>query len=333
MWFKNLVGFDECSFEKVQNNLVVEGNTFISRVNGKSFQFGSLTIPTLSELRHQTKYYPKTGRLKVQEIVGDVQTLHKDPENKNALFQAASQFNLLEMVSPNITPEHGIDRYEHDNTQGPACAIACGAGTIYRNYFVPIARQMGQSKNHQIDCLGLIANALENDKHRVWFMRNGYALLNEESLVYLNPFLTNLDASQREKLKGKLKIGIQWDTEVTIATTKHLVSQAYCSALPLSYSEVATYYWESFARLILEATYEATLHAALINLKKTGCNKVFLTLVGGGVFRNQTSWIFDSIELALQQFKPFPLDIYIVSYGESNLDVQMMIENLNRNKE
>jgi len=62
--------------------------------------------------------------------------LHCDIENTNALFQAASQFNLLEMIVPHISPEQGVDRYENDFTQGPACAIACGAGTIYRNYFV-----------------------------------------------------------------------------------------------------------------------------------------------------------------------------------------------------
>ena len=37
-----------------------------------------------------------------------------------------------------MTPEDGVTRYKDDPTQGPACAIAAGAATIYRNYFVPI---------------------------------------------------------------------------------------------------------------------------------------------------------------------------------------------------
>ena len=37
-----------------------------------------------------------------------------------------------------MTPEHGVTRYQHDRTQGPACAIAAGAATIYRNYFAPV---------------------------------------------------------------------------------------------------------------------------------------------------------------------------------------------------
>lgn len=51
-------------------------------------------------------------------------------------------------------------------------------------------------------------------------------------------------------------------------------------ALPVSYCRLETFYIEKFARIILEATYEATLAAALINYKKNDSKKVFLTLVG-----------------------------------------------------
>ena len=46
-------------------------------------------------------------------------TLTKAPEFAGALFQVASQFNLLEMVSPDVTPEHGVSGYAHDLTLGP----------------------------------------------------------------------------------------------------------------------------------------------------------------------------------------------------------------------
>ena len=64
-------------------------------------------------------------------MTGDVRALHGAPEHANALFQVASQFNLLEMVGPEVTPEDGVTRYQGDKTQGPACAIAAGAATIY----------------------------------------------------------------------------------------------------------------------------------------------------------------------------------------------------------
>src|SRR5437667_12141333 len=81
-------------------------------------------------------------------------------EKAGALFQAASQFNLLEMVSPTVTPEHGVTRYQHDRTQGPACAIAAGAATIYRNYFAPVGGGYGQTAERQFDGLADLGDAL-----------------------------------------------------------------------------------------------------------------------------------------------------------------------------
>ena len=49
------------------------------------------------------------------------------------------------MISPNLTPEDGVTCYQNDRTQGPACAIAAGAATIYRNYFVPLSEDFGQT--------------------------------------------------------------------------------------------------------------------------------------------------------------------------------------------
>jgi hypothetical protein len=186
MWFEKLTGFKEVSPENVRSNLRVDGDSFVSKGNNKRFTFGKLEIPTLTELK---KNCPPRGvfkdRIQLSEVIGDVQELHKSPENSNALFQAASQFNLLEMVGPHITPEQGIDRYERDYTQGPACAIACGAGTIYRNYFVELKSQIGQTSNNQIDCLELIGKELGNDELSLWSMNNGYAQINQEGLLII----------------------------------------------------------------------------------------------------------------------------------------------------
>jgi hypothetical protein len=326
MWFKSLTGFDEESRVQVQSNLSVNDNIMTSKVNGNKFVFGNLQIPTLGELQNACPNLNSfTDKIKVSEIVADVQELHAQLENENALFQVASQFNLLEMVGPNITPEHGIDRYEHDRTQGPACAIACGAGTIYRNYFVNIGDQIGQTSSNQIDCLCLIDEELNNKEQQHWEMKNGYALINNSGIKNINKTLEQFNDSQREALKQKLKVGIQWNTEVTLATTKHLVSQIYCSALPVSYYNLAAHNFEKFARLILEATYEATFYAGLINYKNTGSNKVYLTLVGGGVFGNEVSWIIDSIQKTITKFKNCPLNIQIVSYKNTNPNLKDLI--------
>lgn len=329
MWFEQLTGFKEISQTYVRDNLQIEGYSFISKVNNKRFSFGQLEIPTLEELKQ--KCYPRESyedKIQIQEFVGDVQDLHCQLENKNALFQAASQFNLLEMIGPHITPENGIDRYENDYTQGPACAIACGAGTIYRNYFVKLNDQIGQTRNRQIDCLQGIGEVLENEKFNYWNMQNGYAMFSKESLLSLNKNIADLTHSERESLKNKLQTGIQWNTEVTKSTTKHKVSQIYCSALPVSYCSIDSVYWEAFSRIILEALYESTLYAALLNLKRNNSNKVFLTLVGGGAFGNEEHWILESLQQALRKFKNTPLDVKVVSYRQSNRYLINCIDNI-----
>lgn len=243
MWFENLFGFEEVSPENVRDKIFIDKENLISKVNGKSFQYGTLEIPTLKELKDQSPSRIYKSSISVNEIVGNVQEIHCDPHNRNALFQAASQFNLLEMVGPHISPERGVGIYEQDYTQGPACAIACGAGTIYRNYFVSIKEQIGQTLATQIDCLELIGKELGNEALLLWEMTNGYALVNQEGLLNINFQISNLNPKQREQLKEKLKIGIQWKSEVTITKSKQVVSQAYCSALPVSYSPVDSLYW------------------------------------------------------------------------------------------
>lgn len=327
MWFEELVGFKENSHKQVRENIEIVDDKLISKINNNEFVFGKLEIPSLEELRNQSdsleKYHSK---IKISETVGNIQNIHQDDTNKNSLIQVASQFNLLEMVSPNRTPEDGVGIYEYDATQGPACAISCGAGTIYRNYFVPVDEQIGQTSTKQIDCLNEIGIELENEKYHHWEMRNGYALASKEGLQSISNQIRAKSENDYEYLKGKLRIGVQWDSEVTISRNKNLVTQVYCSALPISYSNIESELWSDFAKMILEATYEATFYVALKNHEKTGNNKVFLTLIGGGAFGNNYEWIFDAIAKSIRKFSKTPLDLKIVSYGASNSSIKAFID-------
>ncbi len=318
MWFKELMGFDEVSPEYVKENSHYTNGVLTSKVNHCCYQVGELSLLSLKELRDTPLNCNDSNQLRVTELVGDIQKVHADKKNENCLIQAASQFNLLEMISPSITPSLGIDCYENDYTQGPACAISCGAGTVYRNYFVRLNTELGQTGKNQIDCLEEIATELKNKELSLWEMKNGYALLTLEGLRYTSQYIETLNNQAYELLKGKLKVGVQWNTEVTISKTKHLVSQIYCAALPVAYSSIEPEQFANFATLILEATYEATLYVAMINYAKTGNNKVFLTLVGGGAFGNKNSWLKSSILKVLTKFKHSNLDITFVSYNISN---------------
>ena len=329
MWFEKLLGFKENNPEQVRDNIKIVDNKLISKINNSEFIFGKLETPSLEELRSQSNIIEKyRSQIKVSEVVGNIQTFHKDVSNNNSVIQVASQFNLLEMVSPNRTPEDGVGIYEYDATQGPACAIACGAGTIYRNYFANVNGQIGQTSTKQIDCLNEIGLELENDKYNHWEMKNGYALASREGLKNINKQIRTISENNYEYLKGKLRIGVQWDSEVTISRNRNLISQIYCSALPVAYSHIEKELWSDFAKVVLEATYEATLYVALRNYERTKNNKVFLTLIGGGAFGNEKEWIFNAIEKSINKFSNTPLDIKIVSYGVSNQDIRQFINTI-----
>jgi hypothetical protein len=326
-WFERLTGIEERNPEYVRSKLDLEGETLVSRANSQRWQVGCLETPSLGELRERiTKLELPTGRLQVGEIVADARELHADPENANALFQVASQFNLLEMIGPEKTPEHGIGIYERDPTQGPVCAIAAGAGTICRNYLVPVNGRAGQSAENQIDCLADLGEALGNQDQRLWTMRNGYALATESGLADIAGQLERASESERDELRARLRIGLQWNTQVTLPGCDHTVSQAYCSALPVAYSHLPTNLWEPFARLVLEAAYEAVILAGLLNHQATGDPRVHLTLIGGGAFRNLSEWIIDALQRAVGRHEDNELNVQIVSYGRPQPAIAALVD-------
>jgi hypothetical protein len=321
-WFEKITGFRELGYQDTKSKLHVDGAQLRSRVNGKAYGIGNLRILSLGELMGTLNSAKlAAGKLSVQLASGDVRAMHSDPENAGALFQVASQFNLLEMASPNATPEMGVTRYASDRTQGPACAIAAGAATIFRNYFAPAGEQQGQTAELQIDCLSRMGQEFETALGRpvseLWEMRNGYALCTAAGLQSIARHLKSLDERSRDSLRGALQIGMHENVEVTdgVKAQPLIVSQAFCSALPVAYSHHPKSLWEPFARLILEAAYESTLLCGVLNAERGRSNRVLLTALGGGAFGNDTSWICDAMVRALDRVQGFGLKVQLVSPG------------------
>ncbi len=321
-WFEKLFGFREGDYELTQQRLEVSGSKLRSKINGRRFSIGDLELVSLETLRDRVKSgVGLAGRLTTRIVRGDVRQMHQDPQYAGALFQVASQFNLLEMVGPSVTPEQGVTRYQGDPTQGPACAIAAGAATVYRNYFVPIGGAVGQRHNRQLDGLAdtgtALGVALGVPPQSLWEMRNGYAFCNRDGLDRINGLLSTLEANVLDDLRAKLRIGVHRDVDVTDAILEPhpIVSQAFCSALPVSYSDVPRDHWKSFASLILEAAYEATLWAGVENARRGRSKIVLLTRLGGGAFGNDDDWIHKAMRRALHKAKRFSLDVRLVSYG------------------
>ena len=321
-WFERLTGFREAGYDDTRSRLEVDGRQLRSRKNGRSYGIGELELVSLRSLRERAAAGGGLpGRLALRNVSGDVRRFHQSSEYAGALFQVASQFNLLEMISPGVTPNDGVTRYQDDRTQGPACAMAAGAGTIYRNYFVPVGDQLGQTATRQLDGLAdigaALARALGLPVSALWTMRNGYALCSREGLSAIGAHLRAPSAAEKDTLRALLRIGVHLDVEVTDAEgpQRPIVSQAFCSALPVAYTTVPAALWQAFAELVLEAAYEATLWAAVINARRGVSNIVLLTRLGGGAFGNDDAWIDAAMRRALAKVGEFHLNVHLVSFG------------------
>jgi hypothetical protein len=329
-WFERLTGFREASYLDTRSRLKIKGQRLHSVVNNKSYDVGKLELVSLQELRDRAGVKQQLGRTKFGLVVGDVQAMHQ--ANADALFQVASQFNLLEMTGPSVTPEDGVTRYASDRTQGPACAIAAGAATIYRNYFALVNGAEGQTATRQLDGLAEIGQTLERRLQRpvstLWTMQNGYALCSEDGLRAITRHLEGCSAEEVDELRSKLRIGVHWDVEVTDSSSMVRVSQAFCSALPVAYSRLPAPHWHPFALLVLEAAYEATLISAVLNAQRGRSNVVFLTQLGGGAFGNDASWIEAAMRRALRSAADWGLVVKLVSFNEPPLRLRKFMQEL-----
>src|SRR5215472_12829933 len=244
-WFERLTGFREAGYDETRARLAVDGDRLRSLVNGKSYGIGQLELVSLADLRSRASCRKDASvPTQVGIVVGDVRRMHHQPGNAGALFQVASQFNLLEMVRPGVTPEQGVTRYQSDRTQGPACAIAAGAATIYRYYLVPVGGDHGQTASRQLDGLSdmgsALAAAVNKPVSTLWQMKNGYALCTRDGLQSITANINEQNESGIDSLRARLRIGFHRDVEVTDAdgSERSLVSQAFCSALPVAYTNI-----------------------------------------------------------------------------------------------
>lgn len=333
-WFERLTGFPEQGYAETQARLSVSEGRLRSSETQRTYAVGALELPSLSDLRSRARSAGQVGRLRLSIAEGDVRAMHRQPENRGALFQVASQFNLLEMIHEDVTPEHGVTRYQYDGTQGPACAMAAGAALIYRNYLVPVGEGVGQTADRQLDGLadlGLaLARHLGTDVPALWRMQNGYALATEEGLNAISRLLNGAGAATLEDLRGLLRIGVHWDVEVTDTQGPGpLVTQVFCSALPIAYSDVEASAWAPFGRLILEAAYEATLLAGLLNAARGGSKRVLLTRLGGGAFGNEDAWIDEALLRACRLLADADLDVAIVNHSRPAPRLYALVERFN----
>jgi hypothetical protein len=344
-WFRTLYGFDE-NLSRCRESLSVmrteDGRQLLlSSENNKKYRIGEFSTPTVEELKNKAldllnqSTSPREPGTYSHCVVGDVLEMHH--QHPRATFQAASQLNCLEFAQPSALPEHGVSIYAHDNTQGPACALACASGTIYRNYFaVPSTNApgvVGQSADSQFNNLDELERFLDNSTHRYWVVKNGYTNSTRGSLELLNQVLPT---HRSEDLVKMIKVGVHDDVGVDFSSRYTpieeeeglYVTQVYCSAISCAYTSLPTILWQPLAELVLQAQYEATIWAAVLNHLRGGTNTLFLTFVGGGVYGNDSLWIGRSIARALSiaTKNGCGLNVMICHYGRINEQIREIID-------
>lgn len=339
-WFSKLFGFSEESYDEVRRWLRIVRDpanpdaaaVLESLASGARYGAGAFETPSLAELRARGAGITLPGQITVKNELGDVAAKHALPENRYATFQVASQFNCLEFVGPSVVPEDGVTRYVGDRTQGPACSIACGPATVFRNYFACVAstpEQEGQTRHCQIDNLADMSRVLGNVPQGKFFdVRGGYTLANQHQLALLNEALRRFEQNGAlDEVRATLRLGVHADAQVTatdwgrsrVHDAEQKVTQVFGSACAVAYNSGRSESWQAFATLVLEASYEATLWAALLNAARhrgaAGSRRVFLTCLGGGVFGNALDWIMQAMRRAVCRFAHSGLDIRIVTYA------------------
>lgn len=338
--------------------------------SGRVIDAGFFTTPSVKELRdevekqlsarkeHGTRPHARDNIspghvIAVSNLVGESRSLHHDCKYRGAVVQAASQFNYLEFSHPSRVPEDGIQIYAYDHTQGPACAVACAAGTVYRNYFTifPEDDSRGQRSFRQLNGLDDIAAEL-GETDAFFHVKGGYVDSTESKLNALHQRLQN-DNGIGEHLASLLRIGVQRKTEATDSDagtilvqqgnggcgvrvrdpslpedSKMLFTQTYNAAISFSYTDIPPELWRPLAQIVLNGTYEATLLVAVLEALNSASTTttepltspfpVLLTKVGGGVFGNEKEWIQDAIRRACQKVAKYgvPLRVHIVHYRE-----------------
>jgi hypothetical protein len=318
-WMEGIFGFTDSlnyyadkKFIKnhIKSRIDYSENTGILKVIDGKYKAGWFIHPTLEEIINTAsniKNKQNKGRLKATVVVGkDVSDLHLECE-PYSVIQLASQLNALEMIDPQTTPDHGIEIYSNDRTQGPIAAMACAPGLFVRNYNV-------------IEKLGGQFNTLKNIglKHK-----NGYLLWNDKPENILNKLSSDnitqimIPCQIYTQVIGTTRVG----DSLTNHFTRKLVHQIYTSAAPINkYGNCGNIKHQiKINEYILFAQYMGEILMAYI---LNSIDKPFtrastdLTLVGAGAFGLSIDTVLDIIKAVCVILADIDIDIYIHGYTE-----------------
>eukprot|EP00923_Selenidium_pygospionis_P028047 GHVN01050608.1.p1 GENE.GHVN01050608.1~~GHVN01050608.1.p1 ORF type:complete len:728 (+),score=78.15 GHVN01050608.1:229-2412(+) len=235
------------------------------------------------------------SRMRFYNAVGDIFEMHKTScQLEGAVVQVASIFRKpIDSFKP---------YYDHyDSHQGSPCALATMGATALRIY-------------------------LSGDEATVDCMKEAN-LISRMSGLYENPITDNV------------RIGIHSTAGITtplnLTRRERFVHHALCSAVPVK--DYPSPYIEPIAREVLIGVYKATLLLGAINFLRAKAagpivnqDKVFLTLVRGGIGEDKVAWITESLKIAVESVNELklPLQVTMVHHRKMNPEVKSAVDNL-----
>ncbi|KAH0801177.1 uncharacterized protein GO595_005772 [Histomonas meleagridis] len=324
-WFEKLFGFKE-DVSKIYDNIECiehdDAAVLRSKINGKEYKAGNFQVRTVSSFKNLLDQPRNGGKLHL--IKGDshlskhfelIDVLQNQglPENDGASYLAASNFNCLEFVSPYQTAHNGVTRYVYDGTQGPYCSLGSGPAIVYRNYFV-------KQPNGNV---GQLETEIELLARTPFEVSHGYPLIYDTTAFESS----NFDWSNPDNYP----VGVHRNCQITTSQTKkgefylveegRIVHHIFAAAFNFVTTVRKNEFTLMVAKRLLSSEYRAAILAAWENSilfpGRPGSNKLYLTLLGGGVFRNPFDLICGAIEENMDVIKMSGLDVYVVCFSTS----------------
>lgn len=316
---EDILGVPESQFRQIETlarEAWLPPRTLCNLKTGRRWCAGTLETPSVEALRRRrvTLSGSRPGTLSVlvgrchPELV-DVGYLQAAPENNGAVFQVASNFNGLELRhKEDWRALLEVSNYTDDYTQGPFASISAAPGLLMRHYYP------------------FFAPTESPVQWRQHFDGPQIELLSEWPVKVRNGYLELTRASLQEELREELvQVALHREVEVAFGQVRgsehhrldyeQRVSQVFTAAADLASTNRLLWNEDSqaverVACALLRAAYEGSLRSALA----IGACKVYLTLIGGGVFANPSWWIVASLEKQIDLIVESGLEVIVNTY-------------------
>lgn len=266
-----------------------------------------------------------------QPELSDIRVLQADSNNKGAFFQVASTKHVLEGSSWH--PDVLLSSMLSTPVQGEWAAISAAGATIYRKYFMPIENDLKQRWSEFFHWSSSYNPALYNLFHEIQNKvpsvgnQNYKYDANDKNLMgiftHSDIYVTNLVQADRTMES----IPLEKEQKITqIFNAAHDLRDYLFSDDGLPSEQVI-----QFAKMVLAGMYEGTIKSAYYQSVNSihkdpnlfpGRKKLYLTLLGGGSFRNDIGWIADVFEADafINFIKKSGLEINLIYYPDKARD-------------